>query len=109
MKKAVDESIRNTINMLKNILETKLRNTFSPTYLKVKDDSYLHVSHGNYEPGGGSHLSIIIISSVFCGLSRIQRHQQVYACLEDEIKNGVHALSLKTLCPKEAGESAEFE
>jgi len=88
--------------MIKIIIETKLRETFSPTYLKVVDESHLHVGHANYKPGGESHFNVTVVSSAFCGLSRIERHQKVYDCLKDELKNGIHALSLTTLSPEEA-------
>lgn len=88
--------------MLKTVIETKLKEIFSPTYLQVVDESHLHIGHANYKPGGESHFSVTIVSSAFCGLSRLQRHQKVYACLKEELKNGVHALSLKTLSPEEA-------
>jgi len=88
--------------MIKTIIETKLRETFSPTYLKVVDESHLHVGHANYKPGGESHFNVTVVSSAFCGLNRIQRHQKVYDCLKNELKNGVHALSLTTLSPEEA-------
>lgn len=87
--------------MVKTRIETKLRKAFSPTYLEVKDTSHLHIGHGNYKAGGESHFSVTVISLAFCGLNRIQRHQKVYGCLEEELKNGVHALCLKTLCPEE--------
>ncbi len=92
---------------LKTHIESKLCDAFSPIYLKVEDESHLHVGHGGYKPGGESHFHVTIVSSAFLGLSRIQRHQKIYACLEEELKNGVHALSLKVLSPEEAGESIE--
>ncbi|MBA3813146.1 MAG: BolA family transcriptional regulator [Alphaproteobacteria bacterium] len=72
-----------------------------PSLLIVEDDSYLHVSHGNYHPDGGSHFKITVVSPLFKGCSRIERHRQVHACLEEELKDGVHALCLKLLCPEE--------
>ena len=95
--------------MLKTQIEIKLRKAFSPTFLEVKDESHLHVGHANHKPGGESHFSVRLVSPAFCGLSRIQRHQKVYACLEGELKNGVHALCLKTLCPEEMEVSNEPE
>lgn len=92
--------------MIKTRIETKLRASFSPTYLSVTDESHLHIGHANYRPGGNSHFKVLIISSLFCGMSRIKRHQQVYACLSEELKEIVHALQLKTLCP---GEEASHE
>ena len=94
---------------LKTHIESKLRDAFSPTYLKVEDESHLHVGHGNYKPGGESHFSVTLVSPVFLGLSRIRRHQMVYACLKDELKNGVHALCLQTLSPEEGEASSELE
>ena len=88
--------------LMKTRIETKLNEAFSPTALSVKDESHLHVSHGNFYANGGSHFRVLIVSPLFRGCSRIERHQKVYLCLEKELKEGVHALCLKTLCPEEA-------
>ncbi len=87
--------------MIKDRIESKLLAEFSPSYLSVEDESHLHVGHENYRPGGDSHFYVRIASSLFDGLSRVQRHQLVYACLEEEFKNGLHALRLTTLSPQE--------
>ncbi|MBS0271566.1 MAG: BolA family transcriptional regulator [Proteobacteria bacterium] len=87
--------------MLKTRIETKLQKAFSPLYLKVEDDSHHHVGHAGHRSGGESHFSVIIASSVFGDLSRVQRHQKIYACLNEELKDGVHALCLKVLSPEE--------
>lgn len=87
--------------LIKTHIETKLRDAFTPSSLSVEDESHLHVNHGNYHPDGGSHFRVTLVSSVFSGCSRIQRHQKIYACLEKELKNGVHALCLKILSPEE--------
>lgn len=87
---------------MKERIETKLRIAFSPSTLIVKDESAFHVKHGDYYPEGGSHFRITLVSPLFKGFSRIERHQQVYACLEEELKGGVHALCLKLLSPEEA-------
>ena len=94
---------------LKTHIEEKLQKAFAPLFLRVEDDSYRHVGHKNYKPGAESHFSVTLVSGAFSGLSRVQRHQKVYACLEDEIKNGVHALSLKILSPEEKEASNEQE
>ena len=86
---------------MKTRIETKLSKAFSPCTLSVEDESHLHVNHGNYHPGGGSHFRVTLVSSLFTGHSRIHRHQQVYACLKEELKDGVHALCLKLLSPDE--------
>ncbi len=57
--------------------------------------------------GDGRHFFATIVSSRFEGLSRIRRHQQVYAVLGERMREEIHALSMKTLTPAEwAAESA---
>lgn len=86
---------------MKTQIEEKLRTAFDPVFLEVKDDSHLHAGHAHYNPAGNTHFSVTIVSPAFTNLSRLDRHQQVYACLEGELKGGVHALSLKVLSPQD--------
>jgi acid stress-induced BolA-like protein IbaG/YrbA len=52
--------------------------------------------------GDGAHFEAIIVSSVFEGLSRIQRQQAVYKALGGRMESGeIHALSMRTLTPEE--------
>lgn len=51
--------------------------------------------------GDGQHFFATIVSPAFEGLSRIKRHQQVYAALGDRMRAEIHALSMKTLTPSE--------
>jgi stress-induced morphogen len=44
-----------------------------------------------------------IVSPEFEGKRLVQRHQLVYKLLDDELKAGVHALSMDTKTPTEAG------
>jgi monothiol glutaredoxin len=47
--------------------------------------------------GGGDHYEVSVASQAFAGLSRIQQHQHVMACFQNELQTGeVHALSIKT-------------
>jgi len=52
--------------------------------------------------GDGRHFFATIVSSEFEGLTRIKRHQRVYAALGDRMREQIHALSMKTLTPAEA-------
>ena len=88
-------------------IEEKLTKEFSPLFLKIEDDSHRHINHGNYRAGGESHLTVILMSKKFTGLSRLRRHQQVYACLQEELKSGVHALCLKLFSPEEGAALSE--
>jgi len=43
-----------------------------------------------------------VVSESFAGTNMVARHRLVYGVLDQEIKDGVHALSLKTKTPAEA-------
>ncbi len=51
--------------------------------------------------GDGRHFFATIVSAEFEGLSRVRRHQRVYAALGERMKEQIHALSMKTLTPTE--------
>jgi acid stress-induced BolA-like protein IbaG/YrbA len=52
--------------------------------------------------GDGRHWFATLVSPSFEGLSRIKRHQLVYATLGQRMQTDeVHALSMKTLTPNE--------
>lgn len=51
--------------------------------------------------GDGRHFFATIVSSEFKGLTRIKRHQRVYAALGERMREEIHALSMKTLTPEE--------
>jgi acid stress-induced BolA-like protein IbaG/YrbA len=51
--------------------------------------------------GDGRHFFATIVSPAFEGLSRVRRHQQVYAALGDRMRAQIHALSMQTLTPAE--------
>ncbi len=94
-------------NSVKTIIEGKLRESFSPSYLYVEDQSAQHAGHSGAHPQGESHFYVKIVSDCFRGLSKVRRHQLVYACLSEELKGRVHALSLSLLVPEELVESRE--
>jgi acid stress-induced BolA-like protein IbaG/YrbA len=52
--------------------------------------------------GDGQHFEALIVSPVFRGKNRVQRHQLVYALLGDRMREEIHALSMKTLTPEES-------
>ena len=51
--------------------------------------------------GDGRHFFATIVSAEFDGLTRIRRHQRVYAALGDRMREQIHALSMKTFTPAE--------
>ncbi|MBS0271410.1 MAG: BolA family transcriptional regulator [Proteobacteria bacterium] len=46
--------------------------------------------------GDDDHFEATITTKSFCGKTRIQQHQMVYAALEGHMGTSLHALSLKT-------------
>ena len=73
-----------------------------PTPQQVRDfiAAGLPCAHLEVE-GDGRHFFATIVSSEFAGLSRIKRHQRVYAALGERMREEIHALSMKTLTPEE--------
>ena len=53
--------------------------------------------------GDGAHFEAVIVSPSFTGLNRVRQHQLVYGALGDRMREEIHALSMQTLTPEEAG------
>jgi len=51
--------------------------------------------------GDGAHFEALVVASAFEGVSRVRRHQMVYAALGGRMREEVHALSMATLTPAE--------
>jgi BolA protein len=84
-------------------LTEKLTAAFQPTRLEVIDDSHQHAGHAGSRPGGETHFTVRIVSTAFDGRSRVERQRLVYQVLAQELAGQVHALSLVTQTPAEAG------
>ena len=54
--------------------------------------------------GDGHHFEALVVSHAFDGLSRVARHQRVYAALGERMREEIHALSMTTLTPGEWAE-----
>lgn len=86
-------------------IHAKLTESLSPVTLTIKDESFMHAGHsGNPsgDPDAETHFKVEIVSQAFEGKMPVARHRMVYELLDQEIKDGVHALSLKTKTPAEA-------
>lgn len=83
-------------------LRDKLTAAFSPAALEVKDESAMHAGHSGSRPGGESHFRVLIVSTAFDGMSRVERQRRIHAVLDTELKGQVHALALSALTPDEA-------
>ncbi len=82
-------------------MRQKLTEALQPSRLAITDDSHKHAGHAGARPGGESHFTVEIVSPAFAGKSRVERQRLVYAALEAELREQVHALALRTLAPGE--------
>jgi len=78
-----------------------LKETFSIEHLEVKDESVMHQSHPGARESGGGHFALTIVSEDFDGVALKKRHQMIYDALSSEMNQGIHALSIKVMTPKE--------
>ena len=68
-------------------IEQSIRAGLACTHLEVRGD--------------GAHFEAVVVSPDFTGLSRVRRHQLVYAALGERMREEIHALSMQTLSPDE--------
>ena len=83
-------------------IESKLRAKFTPLHLSIVDESYKHAGHAGTRDAvrsGETHFKVQIVSEAFSGLPLIERHRAVNDCLNQELKEGVHALSIDAKTP----------
>jgi BolA protein len=77
-----------------------LKRAFKPNFIELIDDSAKHAGHAGARPDGETHYTLVIESEHFRGLSRVECHRAIHNILESELKNGLHALSIKASAPK---------
>ncbi len=86
-------------------IQALLTNAFAPTVLEIEDDSARHAGHSGAQPGGQTHYSVLMVSPVFAGMTRVARSRAVHTALEQEFGpaevGGMHALSLALRTPQE--------
>jgi BolA family transcriptional regulator, general stress-responsive regulator len=82
-------------------IREKLSTAFQPTRLDVHNESDLHAGHRGSPGTGESHFRVLLVSPVFAGKSRLDRHRLVNETLAAELKGKVHALAIKAYAPGE--------
>lgn len=78
------------MSLIEASIQKKLQSAYSPHHLAVDNESHMHSVPENSE----THFKVVLVSGVFDGVSKVKRHQQVYATLADELQGPVHALAL---------------
>jgi BolA protein len=71
----------------------------APAELLIRDDSAAHAGHAGAREGG--HFSIVVVSDLFAGRTRMQRHQLVYEAVAELMRTDIHALSIQARTPQE--------
>ncbi|MBM65831.1 MAG: BolA family transcriptional regulator [Myxococcales bacterium] len=84
---------------LRTRIETKLIEQLSPYHLELINESHQHSVPANSE----THWRVTLVSAAFEGQGLVARHRLIYAALGDEMRDGIHALSMDLMSP------AEFE
>ncbi|WOK98885.1 hypothetical protein Cni_G07597 [Canna indica] len=87
-----------------NRIRQKLQSTLEASVLEIDDVSHKHAGHAGVQPGAQeTHFNIKIVSPKFDGQSLVKRHQMVYQLIDDELKSGLHAVSIVAKTPQESG------
>uniref|UniRef100_A0A0E0IH71 Fe-S metabolism associated domain-containing protein n=1 Tax=Oryza nivara TaxID=4536 RepID=A0A0E0IH71_ORYNI len=83
-------------------IKESLERGLSPVQLEIEDISHLHKGHAGVSGSNGeTHFNVRVVSEAFQGKSLLKRHRAVYDLLQDELKNGLHALSIDAKTPSE--------
>ncbi len=81
---------------IKSTIESKLEQSFSPEFLEVVNESFMH----NVPEGSESHFKVTVVSNEFTDKRLIARHRLINQTLSEEL-NSIHALAIHTLTPHE--------
>jgi stress-induced morphogen len=81
--------------VVKQRIAQKLTSALSPVHLDIENESHRH----SVAPGSETHFKVLVVSPAFEGKSLIERHRAVNNALADELKGGVHALTIRALTP----------
>ena len=76
-------------------IEEKLTQVFTPTSLKVTDESHLHAGHSGWKEAGETHFRVEMTAKKFADMNRLARHRAINECLADELATSVHALAIR--------------
>ena len=82
-------------------IEQKLGAALVPVHLEVVNESHMH----SVAPGSETHFKVLVVSPAFAGLGLVDRHRRVNEALKEELRAGVHALSIRALTPAQLAET----
>ena len=74
-------------------VKAKINNKLSPEQILLIDNSYLHTKHKSFD-SNKFHLKLIIKSEKLKNMEKIDAHKAIFAILNYEMKNKIHALEI---------------
>lgn len=81
-----------------------LQSALEASVVEIEDVSYQHAGHAGVKGDAKeTHFNVRIVSPKFDGQSLVKRHRMVYAVLDEELKSGLHAVSIVAKSPQESG------
>jgi BolA protein len=83
-------------------LRAKLIEALRPTRLDIVNESHMHAGHHGSPGTGESHFRLLVVSPMFIGKSRLDRHRMINEALASELAGKVHALAIRAYAPGEA-------
>ena len=78
-------------------IRVKLEKALEPSLLEVVNESHLHRGHAGDNGTGETHFRVTVTAERLKGLSRLAAQREIYRILDEEMKNGIHALSINVL------------
>lgn len=93
----IRSSTVNGMGPIESKLIALLQESFSPEHLELNNESHMH----SVPPGAESHFRAVIVSVTFEGISRVERSRAVFKCIDECLKAGVHAFTMRALTPAE--------
>jgi BolA-like protein 1 len=76
-------------------IHEKLTLALQPVHLDVENESRMH----SVPPGSETHFKVVVVSAAFEGLGLVDRHRRVNEALAEELRRGLHALTIRALTP----------
>ena len=86
-------------------IQAKLSQNLAPVHLEILNESYMH----NVPKGSETHFKVVVVSERFKDTKLIARHRMVNQLLAEELKNGVHALSIVAKTPDQWSDNQNVE
>lgn len=82
---------------MKKRIEVELQKILRPSFLEVKNNSYLHQGHSGDDGSGETHFAVVIESTELQKMSKIAAHRVINKILKEEFARGLHALEIKII------------